>query len=416
MVTFRVELASAPNRDGQYPVRLRITAQRQHKRISLGFAVSKKDFNPKAVLDKANWIRSNNSSYLVYNQRIAGQISIFLKVINQLIESNPNPTVLQVLRAYNDYFQDGSFLEFFQGCLQEIKSVIDISTFEGYTSRYHLFTQFLIDKQYLKAGKPYLAFNQIDEKFCNELEAYISIGRATTTTNTYMIFYRGFITKAFKKGKLKSNPLEEYSQIKNNAEPIKLNETQIQQIIDLKLNAGYKDRMSQSRDIFLFMYYTYGCRIGDALFMKVGDVYHIDNQYRFIYTTQKTEKQLNVKLPPQAIEIYLKYAEGKKKSDYLFPFVNPDKDYRDKETFYKEKKSKTAIVDTYLKKICSHIDGIKISNHTARHSFADLSRRKNKNLYAISKSLGHSKLSTTEIYLKRFDQDSIDDMSDSYNE
>lgn len=268
MVTFRVELASSPNRDGQYAVRFRITAQRQHKRISLGFAIPKKDFNPKGVLDKANWIRINNSSAAVYNQRIANQIKTFLKVINQLVETNTNPSVSQVLRAYEELFHDGSFLDFFKAGLEEIKSVIDFSTFEGYESRYNLFVQFLIEKNYLKNAKPFLAFNQIDEKFCNELEAYISIGRASTTTNTYMIFYRRFITKAFKKGKLKSNPLEEYNHVRNNAEPVKLTETQIKQIIELKLAKGYKDRMSQSRDIFLFMYYTFGARIGDALFMK----------------------------------------------------------------------------------------------------------------------------------------------------
>ena len=46
--------------------------------------------------------------------------------------------------------------------------------------------------------------------------------------------------------------------------------------------------------------------------------------------------------------------------------------------------------------------------HIARHSYADHARRMSGDLYAISKSLGHSNLQTTEQYLKSFDRDAVD--------
>lgn len=46
--------------------------------------------------------------------------------------------------------------------------------------------------------------------------------------------------------------------------------------------------------------------------------------------------------------------------------------------------------------------------HLARHSFANIARQKNANVYDISKTLGHSNLKITETYLSKFDTASQD--------
>ena len=46
--------------------------------------------------------------------------------------------------------------------------------------------------------------------------------------------------------------------------------------------------------------------------------------------------------------------------------------------------------------------------HTARDSYADHARRMSGDLYAISESLGHSDIQTTEAYPKSFDRDAAD--------
>ena len=51
----------------------------------------------------------------------------------------------------------------------------------------------------------------------------------------------------------------------------------------------------------------------------------------------------------------------------------------------------------------------KISMHIARHSFANIARQKNANVYDISKTLGHSSLDITEAYLSKFDTASQDE-------
>ena len=53
-----------------------------------------------------------------------------------------------------------------------------------------------------------------------------------------------------------------------------------------------------------------------------------------------------------------------------------------------------------------------LSTHVARHSFADYARQRTGDLYAISKSLGHGNLQTTQTYLKSFDRDAVDKLAD----
>lgn len=50
-----------------------------------------------------------------------------------------------------------------------------------------------------------------------------------------------------------------------------------------------------------------------------------------------------------------------------------------------------------------------ISMHTARHSFADMGRKKKASTYDISKILGHFSLNVTENYLSKFDTQSEDE-------
>ena len=50
----------------------------------------------------------------------------------------------------------------------------------------------------------------------------------------------------------------------------------------------------------------------------------------------------------------------------------------------------------------------KVSMHIARHSFANIARQKNANVFDISKALGHSNLKITETYLSKFDTTSQD--------
>lgn len=68
------------------------------------------------------------------------------------------------------------------------------------------------------------------------------------------------------------------------------------------------------------------------------------------------------------------------------------------------------LISNTLRFICSILLAIAFYFilHIARHSFANIARQKNANVYDISKALGHSNLKITETYLAKFDTTSQD--------
>jgi integrase len=126
----------------------------------------------------------------------------------------------------------------------------------------------------------------------------------------------------------------------------------------------------------------------------------------------KTGKVHSLKLTDQARKI-LDYYGPKEPGDYVFPFFRSDIDYTDAMFLHNQISAKTALINKYLKTIATKAEiNKKISTHTARHSFADIARKKTNNIYNLSKTLGHSDLKITEAYLASFDEEAVDSTLD----
>lgn len=156
-------------------------------------------------------------------------------------------------------------------------------------------------------------------------------------------------------------------------------------------------------------------RIGDALFVRVGSIYQEGSQTRLQYIMQKTGLTKNVLLGTKAKALYEKYSVGKKPSDFLFPFIKPGTNHTNPIVFRRQKEAKTTSVNKNLTKIQKLLNlPNKLTCHIARHTFADTARKKGISTYNISKALGHTRISTTEQYLKGFDQNAVDSVNEIY--
>jgi site-specific recombinase XerD len=175
------------------------------------------------------------------------------------------------------------------------------------------------------------------------------------------------------------------------------------------------------RNIFLFSLYNAGIRIGDLLQLKWVNV----KDGRLKYRMAKTDSERSIKLFPQALKI-LKIYEAKKEkdTDFIFPFLDNKAEYSkliESEDFkktspellaflFKKIESRISIVNGGLKEIAKMAKIEKsISSHVARHSFADIARKKDISIYDISKMLGHSDISVTQGYIKSLDFESMDE-------
>ena len=133
------------------------------------------------------------------------------------------------------------------------------------------------------------------------------------------------------------------------------------------------------------MTYSSGLRIGELLSLKPGD---IDLNRRTISIRKgKGNKDRIVKLAENLIPLLLSYVEEYMPSTYLFEGTKKDR--------YSEE-SVRKILKTACKKAGIHKTGIKV--HTLRHSFATHLLEQGINLRYIQSLLGHTSITTTEIY------------------
>jgi integrase len=160
------------------------------------------------------------------------------------------------------------------------------------------------------------------------------------------------------------------------------------------------------RDAFVFQFYAAGMRFSDVACLRASDV----TDGRVTYRMLKTGTPVSIPLPPPALAIAAEYAAtAGERGGYLFPLLRAGDD-RDGVHLRQRISSRNAQANEALKRLAAlaEIEAAGLSTHVARHSYADYARRAGGDLYAISKSLGHGNLATTEVYLKALDRDAVD--------
>ena len=161
--------------------------------------------------------------------------------------------------------------------------------------------------------------------------------------------------------------------------PKAISKSQMEQIFeDLKKS---KQTNAGLYILILKLIYLSGLRISEALNLKWSDINHQDNS---IYVYGKGSKERKVFII----------------NDYLIQLKNLEKSHQYVYTINKKKIS-TRSVNKFLQNCYDNsLIKNKLSSHIFRHSFATTMLENNADIRHIQKLLGHSSISTTEIYTK----------------
>ena len=124
--------------------------------------------------------------------------------------------------------------------------------------------------------------------------------------------------------------------------------------------------------------------------------------------SQKVEKIIE-KRDYLLIELIKQYA----KTNDGYIFTDKFDDNLNYQQIYNRAGSLNAIINLELKGVSKLFGISEFSFHSARHTFAYLSRQNKTDIYLISKCLGHSSLSITEQYLRTFEDQEVYDVNDS---
>lgn len=237
------------------------------------------------------------------------------------------------------------------------------------------------------------------------------------------LFMKGVNCKEDEGLKIGRNPFERYKcKGGEPKEKAKLSPEEIKALESLELPE--QSALWNARNCFLLSFYAGGIRFGDTIQLRGTFISKVDDTYRLKYTMDKTGKEKNMILIPEAIEILKKYIDlDNTTTDYVFPYLNNNADYakavtpeeRDAlspdETRHLKQDigAKNALVNKYLKDL-AEMAGIDkhLCTHSARHSFADLARRNTGDIFDIKTILGHSSINTTQNYLKKLDTETQD--------
>lgn len=388
--TFHIELGNRPKKDGTYSLYLRITQNRKIRRIYTGFDIPLKDWNP-----NKKEVRRSNVHYAKVNNRID---ELKAEAITIKAETK-GATALTVI----DHLKGLSSTSFFAFADEFTKK-------QAYNTSRNVRTEVNKFREYVRNDQ--LEFADLNPPLLVKFHQWLmkDKGNSLNTANKGLSKLRTVVGKAIEEGRMKrqDNPFLGFKMKEAKPERIRLTEEELKAFIKVDLQEG--SLIWHTRNYWLFAYYSAGMRFSDVACLKWKNI----DAGRLSYVMRKTKhlnnQQHTILLPKQA-ETILSYYRHDEVSplDYALPILNTKREYPTEAELLKEVSRKNALLNKYLKTICFKAGIPKdLSFHSARHTFADLGRRKVGDVYAISKLLRHSKINITEKYLSDFDTEVTD--------
>lgn len=255
-----------------------------------------------------------------------------------------------------------------------------------------------------------MALEAIDLDYLKGLELYLrQRGNKDNSIATRFAIFKAIYNKAVKEGKVavKQNPFSIYQVGSLWAKTRKraIDKDDIQRLIDLEITEGHTTEYRRlAKDLFLFSYFTAGMNFGDIARLRYKDIV----RGRVNYSRHKTQKLLSFQLVPMALQILEKYGTAGHGEDYILPILNRREHTTPQQIFNRLHKILRK-VNRELK-VLGEMIGLEmpLTTYVARHTYATVLKRSGVSVALISESLGHSDLSTTQIYLDSFENSQID--------
>lgn len=238
-----------------------------------------------------------------------------------------------------------------------------------------------------------IQLRQIDKDYCINFCSFLCDRYKSTTANLNSIIFSGILNKAKKDGLIKNNPFSELDETeKIKPEAVEREYLTIGEVKRLA-QTPMRNKKFDTKKAFLFSCMT-GLRISDIIKLTWADVTTDTNGATRIHgIMQKTNEQFSNKISDDAVKL-LPERNGKTDTDKVFKLQHRSSIDRNLKTW-----AKAAGITK------------NVSFHTARHTFATMLLTQGADLYTVSKLLGHSDISTTQIYAKIIDKKKDEAMS-----
>ena len=369
---------------------LRFTVNRRSRYVSTGINIPADDWD----FDTQTLKTQNPAVQL----RIYEQIEKYDKRIKRL-EALEVPVTLDNVLETDGRRVYCTIAEYFRRTIAQLESVGKIGSTSKHKVTFSLLQQFRSTN---------IRFDEITVGYLRDFELFLmKKGNKSNSIATKFSVLKAVYNKAVSEGVFvpKSNPFQQFKvgSLWTNTRKRAITKEDIHRLIELDLSG--RDFYTQlAKDIFLFSYFMAGINFKDIALLTYGD---IDNG-RIYYARRKTGKMMNCCLTEQAQEIIDKYHTDQVEEDYLFPILNRQIHTTEKQILERVKKT-LKHVNKRLHELSEEIGlHTPLTTYVARHTYATVLKRSGVSVALISESLGHSDLSTTQIYLDSFENSQID--------
>ena len=232
----------------------------------------------------------------------------------------------------------------------------------------------------LKKYKAALSFAEIDLKFIRGFKNYCrtSLNIGINTTSKTLDTFQTYLNIARRDEIIQYNPFDNFSFQGTEPTRVFLTEKELQLLTKLYDKESLPNHLQRTLRHFLFMSFT-SLRISDFIRLKPHHVQ--ENVLKFVPFKTRNKKQQELHIPLVSKAKMLMYDENPVTS-FLFDSISEQK---------MNEQLKDIVKKTSIKK--------KITNHSARHTFATLFLSKTNDVATLQKIMGHSRISETMVYV-----------------
>jgi len=397
--SLKITIRKKSNKEGLYPLAIRITKDRKTNYIYTGHYIDIKHWDEKNKQVRKSHPNSKRLNNLLINKLAeANNKLIDLEVEKKDLSSQ------HIKSEVNTPLKHKSFNEVSANFLRDLEINGKMSRLSSDKPRVNHLIEF--------SKSDHLTFQEINEPFLRRFMSYLKTKRGLSERSIVnnLIVIRTIYNQAIKLG-IVDQKLYPFGA---NKIRIKFPETEkigltIDEVLKLEKLKGLSKQQKHALNVWLFSFYFAGMRLGDVLQVKWSDIY----DDRLHYRMNKNAKLLSIKIPEKAKPILKQYQEDQtSESDFIFPEMKKA-DLRDPKDVYNKAKTATKKFNHYLGQLATRAKiNKKITMHIARHSFGHISDDKIP-IKMLQKLYRHSSVTTTINYQSNFLHKDVDEALDS---
>lgn len=223
-----------------------------------------------------------------------------------------------------------------------------------------------------------IAMKELTPQFIHDFSVYLSVERGLRGGTVWLACQqlKGVVTRAYQRGVLTWNPFAGFRLAKNIRPREYLTEGELKLLMDHE----FEDKaLTFTRDVFVFSAFT-GLAFIDLKELKYENIVDINGSKWIVSQRHKTNIPFQVKLLEVPYQVIIRYQH---QGEYVFEQM---------EYATMAKRIHRVMEEVGIRK--------RISFHCARHTFAVLALNKGMPIESLSRLLGHTNITTTQIYAK----------------